>query len=209
MYGLVNQAVQDLAIRLGGAELWSTIVERAGMEKPIFVGMEAYDDALTYRLVVAASEVLGLSTDEVLEAFGEHWILYTGSQGYGAMLDAMGRTLPQFLGNLDSMHSRIALSMPELRPPAFACEELDEERLLVRYWSERPGLAPMVVGLLKGLGGRFDLDISVALIDQRSSGVEHDSFLVTYRPSASTAQQEPADSRAAAGEQLAVATGHG
>ena len=126
----------------------------------------------------------GSANETSPEAFGEHWIRYTGTQGYGAMLDAMGSTLPQFLANLDSMHSRLALSMPELRPPSFSCEELDEERVLVRYWSDRAGLAPMVTGLLKGLGGRFGLDVAVTVSD-RPGGVDHDSFLVTYRPSTS------------------------
>lgn len=183
MYGLVNQAVEDLAVRVGGPELWSKIVERAGIDVPVFVAMSTYDDDVTYKLVEAASEVLGLSQAEVLEAFGEHWILYTGSQGYGPMMSAMGTTLPQFLGNLDAMHSRIALSMPALKPPSFACEELGEGRLLVRYWSERAGLAPMVTGLLKGLADRFDLDLTVTA-QERSADADHDSFLLDYTPSA-------------------------
>ena len=187
MYGMVNQAVADLADRLGGPELWAAIVERAGMELPVFVAMEAYDDDVTYRLVAAASDVLGMSPAEVLEAFGEHWILYTGEQGYGPMLTAMGATLPQFLANLDSMHSRIALSMPALRPPSFACEELGEGRIRVHYWSERQGLAPMVTGLLKGLGPRFDLDVAVTA-EPRSDGADHDTFLVAYRPAG---EEEP------------------
>lgn len=182
MYGLVNKAVEDLAVRLGGHDLWAAIVERAGLEMPVFVAMESYDDAITYRLVEAASEILELSPAEVLEAFGEHWILYTGRKGYGPLLSAMGTTLPQFLGNLDAMHSRVRLSMPDLRPPSFACEELDDQTLCVRYWSERPGLAPMVTGLLKGLGKRFGVDVVVTPTDPRPDGVDHDSFLVTYTP---------------------------
>lgn len=181
MYGLVNQAIEDLVVRLGGAALWDTIVTKAGIEVPVFVAMQPYDDALAYRLVEAATEVTGMSQGDVLEAFGEHWILYTGEQGYGPMLAAMGTTLPQFLGNLDSMHSRIALTMPALRPPSFACEEVDEKTLRVRYWSERVGLAPMVVGLLKGLGHRLDLDVTVCVSD-RPEGVDHETFLVTYEP---------------------------
>ena len=182
MYGLVNQAIEDLAIRLGGPELWSDIVSRAGLEMPVFVAMQTYHDDVTYRLVGAASEALGLSPGEVLEAFGEHWILYTGREGYGPMLSAMGANLPQFLGNLDAMHSRIALSMPDLRPPSFAVEELDGQTLLVRYWSDRPGLAPMVTGLLKGLGERFALEVKVTPTDPRPEGADHDTFLVSYEP---------------------------
>jgi hypothetical protein len=182
MYGLVNKAVEDLAVQLGGSGLWSAIVEHAGIDKPVFVAMEPYDDAITFRLVESASHLLGLSQDEVLEAFGAHWILYTGREGYGPMLSAMGASLPQFLGNLDAMHSRVALSMPSLRPPSFACEELDEQSLVVRYWSERRGLAPMVTGLLRGLGARFDLDVTVTPTTPRPDGVDHDTFLVRYQP---------------------------
>ena len=182
MYGLVNKAVEDLAVQLGGSALWAAIVERAGLERPVFVAMEPYDDDITFRLVEAASGILGLSKDEVLEAFGEHWILYTGREGYGPMLSAMGATLPQFLGNLDGMHSRMAVSMPALRPPSFECEVIDGQSLLVRYWSERVGLAPMVTGLLKGLGARFDLEVVVTRTTPRPPGADHDTFLVTYQP---------------------------
>lgn len=181
MYGLVNKAVEDLAVQLGGHDLWAAIVERTGLDMPVFVAMEPYDDSVTYRLVEAASEILGLSQADVLEAFGEHWILYTGRKGYGPLLSAMGTTLPQFLGNLDAMHSRVTLSMPDLRPPSFACEELDDQTLLVRYWSERTGLAPMVTGLLKGLGKRFGVEV-VVTPTPRADGVDHHSFRVTYAP---------------------------
>lgn len=193
MYGMVNAAMEDLVLRLGGADMWDTIVAKAGVELPVFVAMEPYDDDLTYRLVAAASEVTGLPPADVLEAFGEHWILYTADQGYGPMLAAMGATLPQFLGNLDSMHSRIALTMPALRPPSFACEEVDERTLRVRYWSERQGLRPMVVGLLKGLGARFDLDVTVT-VDSPPEVVDHDTFLVTYEPSSAARETAPSAS---------------
>lgn len=181
MYGLVNQAVEDLALKLGGPPLWSAIKERAGVDLRAFVAMESYDDGITYRLVTAASELLGLPPEAVLEAFGEHWIVYTGRAGYGAIFDTMGRTLPEFLRNLDSMHARIALSMPHLQPPSFACEDLDPQTVVVRYWSGRPGLAPMVTGLLKGLGVLFDLDVTV-LAREREPGADHDTFVVTHQP---------------------------
>lgn len=152
MYGLVNQAVADLATKLGGDDLWDRIRADAGLTGATFAAMDGYDDELTTRLVAAASGALGLDEDDVLRAFGRHWVLFTGREGYGALLAAMGRTLPELLGNLDAMHARIAFTMPELRPPSFDCRVLAPGRLELRYRSRREGLLPMVEGLLAGLG---------------------------------------------------------
>ena len=149
---------------------------------PSFITMDQYDDDVTYRLVTAASEHFGWTPEAVLEAFGEHWITYTAHGGHVLMLDALGSTLPEFLHNLDAMHTRIRLTMPALQPPSFVCEELDEGRLLLHYWSDRPGLAPMVVGLLRGLGARLRVEVEAAHVERRADGHDHDVFDVRHRP---------------------------
>ena len=180
VYGLVNKAIQDLAVQLGGEPAWDDIRVRAGLHVEAFVGMGVYPDDLTYRLVEAASDVFGLPAAEVLRAFGRHWILYTGREGYGAVFETMGRTLPEFLQNLDAMHSRLSLSMPELRPPSFVCEEAGDDQIRVQYWTERDGLAPMVVGLLEGLGEHFNVQVGVTHVLSRSAGHDHDEFIVRF-----------------------------
>jgi hypothetical protein len=182
MYGLVNQGVQDLVVQLGGDDLWVKIKEQAGVEVEAFVGMEVYPDEMTERLVLAASVTLGLSPAEVLRAFGKHWILYTGRKGYGAVFQTMGRTLPEFLGNLDAMHARLSLSMPYLEPPSFVCEQLETGRLRLEYWTHRVGLAPMIVGLVEGLAELFQLDVNVTQTVSKGDGADHDEFLVDTRP---------------------------
>src|SRR5918997_333964 len=174
MYGLVNQGVQDLVVQLGGEELWAAIKQRAGVDVESFVGMDVYPDEVTGRLVLAVSETLGITQAEVLRTFGKHWILYTGRKGYGAVFETMGRTLPEFLGNLDAMHARLSLSMPHLEPPSFVCEELATGRLRLEYWTRRAGLAPMVVGLLDGLAELFLLDVQVTQTVSKVDGADHD-----------------------------------
>ncbi len=97
----------------------------------------------------------------------------------------MGRSLPDFLGNLDSMHARLSLSMPELKPPSFVCDRLTGDRIRLEYWSDRPGLAPMITGLLSGLGEFFGVTVSVTQSVCRSSGADHDEFLIEHGPPAS------------------------
>jgi hypothetical protein len=178
MYGLVNQGVQDLVVQLGGDELWATIKQRAGVDFEAFVAMDVYSDDITERLVMAASETLELSPAEVLRAFGKHWILYTGRKGYGAVFETMGRTLPEFLGNLDAMHARLSLSMPHLEPPSFVCEQSGPDQIRLEYWSHRTGLAAMVVGLIEGLGEVFALDVHIKQTLSKDDGVDHDEFLI-------------------------------
>jgi hypothetical protein len=182
MHGLVNQAIRDLAVKLGGEPLWQDIKSRAGVDLEVFVSMQAYPDDVTYRLVDSASLVLGISAAEMLHAFGKHWILYTAHQGYGAIFEMMGRTLPDFLGNLDAMHARLSLSMPELRPPSFVCEHVSDGQMRLEYWTHRPGLAPMVLGLLDGLAEMYEVSIEVTRGACRENGDDHDEFIIAYRP---------------------------
>ena len=180
MYGLISQALEDYVRRGFGERAWNEVRGRAGFgEEDLFVSMESYPDELTFRLVQAATEVLHLGVPQVLEAFGEHWVLYTAQEGYGEMLAMFGTSLQEFLVNLDNLHSHVALTFPDLRPPSFEVERIPGEAhsLLLHYRSERTGLAPMVVGLLRGLGKRFSQEIRVQQLERGASD-DHDVFRI-------------------------------
>ena len=176
MYGLVNRAVEGLVKEKFGTEAWQRICDRAVIEDRQFVAMEAYDDAVTFGLVAAASAELKLDPAAILEAFGDYWTTYTIDEGFGDVLTMMGNTLDEFLDNLDSMHARIAGTMPKLMPPSFEREACDNGSSILHYRSEREGLAPMVIGLLKGLARRFSINIEVEQLDQDAS--DHARFLI-------------------------------
>lgn len=181
MYGLVNRAIQKLVTTQFGADAWEAIKAKAGIDIPLFVGMKTYPDEVTYGLVDAASEVLGLPPEKVLEAFGEYWILYTAKEGYGDLLRMSGDSLVAFLQNMDGMHARVGMAMPELRPPSFACTDVTAAGLRLHYRSERPGLAPMVVGLLRGLGTTFGTPVEVVHdVARGGDGRDHDEFVIRF-----------------------------
>ncbi len=182
MYGLVNKAVHDLVVTKFGAEAWDTIRRRAGVESVSFVGLQPYPDAVTYRLVEAASETLGLPPAKVLEAFGEYWMTYTAREGYGELLDLTGGDFVSFLQNLHALHARIRRGFPGLQPPELRCTEVTSSSLRLHYHSHRPGLAPFVVGLLRGLGKRFGVEVSATLDRGRDEGHDHDEFVVQFHP---------------------------
>jgi Haem-NO-binding len=182
MYGLVNKAIQDMVCSCFSEEIWQEIKQKAEVDVDVFISMEGYPDDVTHKLVKAASVVLGLSTSEVMQAFGEFWVKYTSEEGYGEMMDMAGDTLPEFLENLDNLHARVGVSFPKLQPPSFECSEIEEDSLNLYYHSSREGLTPMIIGLVKGLGTRFDTDVDITQTQSRDDGAEHDEFLVKYKP---------------------------
>ncbi|MFT7238271.1 MAG: hypothetical protein ACI93L_002359 [Cyclobacteriaceae bacterium] len=161
MYGMVNKAIQDLLVNNYGESAWMRIREKSTLKDDFFVSMKSYPDEITFSLVASASEELGLSQEAILEAFGEYWILYTADEGYRNILNIYGKTLPEFLGNLNLLHEQITLVMPNLNPPKFSVEKMRTDLFLLTYESNRKGLKPMVYGLLIGLGKRFKIELSI------------------------------------------------
>ena len=182
MYGLVNKAIADMVRSKFGEETWQEIRQMAAVENDTFLSMEGYPDDVTHRLVKAGSQVLGLSPAQIMQAFGEFWVQFTASEGYGELMDMSGDNLPEFLQNLDNLHARVGVSFPQLKPPSFESYENDNENeLILEYRSEREGLAPMVLGLVKGLGDRFDTEVVVTHTQSREQGADHDEFTIKYK----------------------------
>ncbi len=181
MYGLVNRAIQQMVTTQHGEDVWNRIKEAADLsDLDFFSTFQAYPDDVTHRLIAAASEELGLKGEEIMQAFGEYWITYTASEGYEQLLESTGETLPEFLDHLDTLHSRAGLSFPQLQPPSFRCEHAANQSMNLEYRSKRQGLAPMVIGLLHGLGKRFQTSVTVEQTASRDRGDAQDLFHVHY-----------------------------
>src|SRR5262249_31992873 len=134
MYGLINKALQDLVTARLGEAAWKAICIKTNTD-PRFVTMAKYPDEVTYKLVGALSQALDVSGEPLLEQFGEYWTVYTAEAGYGVLLQFAGNNLFDFLQNLDNMHTRVALTFPELEPPSFRCSEITSQSLRLHYHS--------------------------------------------------------------------------
>lgn len=181
MYGLINKAVQQLVVSNFGEEQWEAIKQESGVEDLGFISMKPYPDDVTFRLVAVASKHTGISVPELLQAFGEYWVLHTSNEGYGEMMDSAGNSLPEFLRGLNMMHFRLGNIMPEMVMPHFEVTDETTNSLLLHYFSKREGLADMVLGLVRGLGKRFNTDCTIELIEAKPQGAEHDIFKVIWK----------------------------
>ena len=178
MYGLVNRAIHELVAETFGEATWEAVCAEVGIDPVGFVAMDSYPDKLTYDLVGAVSGLTGMEPNDVLVAFGKYWVEYTGMQGYGALMAAAGSTVPEFLQNLDGLHSRVSATYDKLQPPSFAVDVEDESTLVLHYFSHRPALEYLVVGLIQGLGQLLETPVEVELLRSRANGHDHDEFRV-------------------------------
>lgn len=180
MYGMVNKAVEEMVLLHFGSDTWEEIKRAAGLDLEMFISNNGYADEVTYQLVGAASKILNLPTEQILHAFGEHWVLKTAEEGYGYLMAAGGSSLGEFLNNLPNFHARVSLIFPNLQPPIFRVSDVTTESLHLHYFSHRPGLQPFVEGLLSGLAKRFQTHARISVLQNREQGADHGVFLVEW-----------------------------
>lgn len=180
MYGIVNKAIEDLVKENFGTEKWEAIKIRSGVDVDFFLSSVPYEDDITYKLAGAVSEEMNMPVSDVLFAFGEWWVLRTSKEKYGALMEAGGNNLQEFLLNLPMFHSRIMLIYPKLTPPEFKISHMDEHSVQVHYFSKRIGLQDFVRGLLSGLGKLYQTPVTITLLETRDNGASHETFEVRW-----------------------------
>lgn len=180
MYGIINRALEELVTANFGEQKWQAIKKRSGVEEDFFISNEAYDDAVTYKLAGAVSEEMNMPMSDVMIAFGEWWIVRTGKEKYGGLMDISGHSFREFLVNLPAFHNRVMLVYPKLTPPEFKVTEIETNSIHLHYFSKRQGLKDFVVGLLQGLAKTYKTAIEIQLIKSRDAGDDHEVFYVKW-----------------------------
>ena len=179
MYGLIHQAIRGCVEEHHGHEVWESIQSGLPHTESIFTSMKAYDDEVTFSLVGAASLAVKLEPAEFMRQFGRYWVLRTSLQSYGMIMQLGGKTIGEFLSNLDSMHEQVALSFVNLRQPSFRVKSNNDDTIVLEYHSVREGLGPFVEGLLQGLAEHFNETIEVRHTLEKNDVNAHDEFIIS------------------------------
>jgi len=178
MYGLIHKAIRDCIKANYGEEKWEQVHAKCGIEDTAFTSMLAHDDSITFGLVAAACEELDVEPAAFMEEFGIYWVLNTARLEYGPIFSFGGKDLPSFLHNLDTLHEQVAITFANLNQPAFSVLKETESDIELQYRSDRDGLGPFVIGLLKGLGEHFEEDIEIEQTRSKTPDGQHDEFLI-------------------------------
>ena len=164
-----------------------------------------YRDSDTYSVVGAAVEVLGMSSrvcildqinhpgpaiplthtgldgDTLLEMFGEQFLLWCQESGYAKTLRLLGRTLQDFLANLDALHDHLSMVYPHMEAPSFRCTTgLKNSEFLLHYYSDRLGLEGVVMGIVKSVAREYySVEVEMKLVTKKGNeGSDHSIFSI-------------------------------
>ncbi|GAB0092356.1 Guanylate cyclase [Sergentomyia squamirostris] len=160
---------------------------RGGNRKKAEVNMEGqflvrqiYDDEITYNLIGAAVEILEIPADAILELFGKTFFEFCQDSGYDKILQVLGATPRDFLQNLDALHDHLGTLYPGMRAPSFRCTE-SESGLKLHYYSERPGLEHIVIGIVKAVASKLHgVDVEIQIIKRKGEPIESDESKETH-----------------------------
>uniref|UniRef100_A0A1B0BHM7 Guanylate cyclase soluble subunit beta-1 n=1 Tax=Glossina palpalis gambiensis TaxID=67801 RepID=A0A1B0BHM7_9MUSC len=74
--------------------------------------------------------------------------------------------------NLDALHDHLGTLYPGMRAPSFRCTEKDGS-LLLHYYSERPGLEHIVIGIVKAVASKLHgVEVEIDIIKRKGDPVE-------------------------------------
>lgn len=187
----MNYALELLVVRTFGDETWETIKKAADVNMDgQFLVRQIYDDEVTYNLIGAAVGILKIPADQILELFGKMFFEFCQESGYDKILQVLGATPRDFLQNLDALHDHLGTLYPGMRAPSFRCTERPEDGALVlHYYSDRPGLEHIVIGIVKTVASKLHgTEVEVEIIRTKAD-CDHVQFLITEQAD----QRKPGD----------------
>ena len=122
----------------------------------------------------------GLDPATLLEMFGEQFLLWCQESGYSKTLQLLGRSLQDFLTNLDALHDHLSIIYPQMDAPSFRCTEgLRKSEFLLHYYSDRSGLENIVMGIVKSVAREFyNVEVEMKLLVKKGLDNDHSIFSI-------------------------------
>ncbi len=153
MKGTILACAQRLVESRFGKPTWEKVLQIAGCPGAVFLMTADVPDATAMKVVRAVGAATGLSSEKVMDAFGDYWANEYASEIYSAYFTRCS-SAKDFLLGMDEVHAKVTRTMANARPPRFKYENKTDRSFEMVYESDR-GLGDMIPGLVKGVARRY------------------------------------------------------
>ncbi|XP_033127233.1 soluble guanylate cyclase 88E-like [Anneissia japonica] len=182
MYGVILESVSQMIRNHYGEKTWLEIRSKADIDEYTFVTHDIYGEWVLPQITRAASEVLSVSEDEIMNACGLFFVSFMSKYGYDDLMSCVGRTMSEFFNELDNLHEYLRFSYPKLRSPSFFCIDENEKGITLQYKSKRRGLTHYVMGQITIIGRVFyDIEIDIEIVNNvYKNGFQYVTYLLNF-----------------------------
>ena len=164
MKGTIVKCLEELVITQFGKDKWEKSLSDVGLNtSTVFWPRADIDDGQVLKLVGAVCGNLDISPSQAADAFGDYWVNVYSQRMYPLYYER-NATARDLLLDMNAVHTEMTRSLQNARPPRFEYEWEDDKTLVMCYKSHR-GLLDFVVGLVKGVGKRYEEPLQVTRID--------------------------------------------
>lgn len=176
MKGIVVNCLEKLVCENFGTEKWNEIMSLSGMSADRkYEIADDIEDELVLKMFANTCQAGNMSFEQACDVFGHYWICSYIPRLYPDFYIGI-TSAKEFLLKLDAIHSSIASSIKDAKPPRHSYEWTNENTLVMSYLSDRD-LIELFVGAIKGAAKHFNEDIQIRKIDRQSVEIDFSSSI--------------------------------
>ena len=157
MHGIIFDQLREFANARLGARGWERLTAEAKLGNRMYLAFNAYPDPEMVQLLEAACRLTGLSTQAVLEDFGQ--FIVPGLVKTYRVHFRPEWTLFDFVEHIERIHDKVRSDRNATPPKLFTHRE-GPQQVRVTYRSERK-LCALGVGFIKGLSHAMKQPVTV------------------------------------------------
>ena len=160
MKGVIVVCLRELVVTRFGQDKWEEALRRVKINpKSSVLPTQDVDDANVLSVIESLCGVLGITSVQAADAFGEYWVTTFAPNIYGIYFRGANNARDLLL-KMDNIHELVTSNIPNAHPPRFDYEWRNDNTLIMTYKSQR-GLIDFLVGLIKGVGKYYGESLQV------------------------------------------------
>ncbi|UMM34761.1 hypothetical protein L5515_007691 [Caenorhabditis briggsae] len=171
MYGLVIEGVRFMIQENWGPQILLQVQKLTSLSEKSVSTHDQYSEHVVPQMFKAIHEITGTPYEQIGVLAGRFFVQFLIRNGYGDLMNVMGRRFSDFIKGLDNIHEYFRFSYPKLRAPSFYCKSESQDGLVLHYRSRRTGYLSYVIGQLVELARVFyQLDIGIQVLKKKEKG---------------------------------------
>lgn len=159
MHGMIFGELKKFVDSNLGGDSWVTLLDKAGLDKRVYIPVKEYPDKEAVQLVVTASEITGIKIPDLLRTFGKYMVPDLLLL-FRRQIQPDWNLMDLYAQIEDTIHNVVRLRNPGAKPPQLRVERKSPEEVVIFYSSSRR-MCALGIGLIQGIAETFGESVDI------------------------------------------------